>query len=326
MATIKHIGVLTSGGDAPGMNAAIRAVTRTGTYHGIEVTGIYRGYQGMIEGEFHLNLKKSVSNIIQRGGTILKTARSEEFKTKEGREKAHRQIQKLEIDALVVIGGDGSLRGALEFSREYDIPVIGLPGTIDNDMYGTDSTIGYDTALNTVVQAVDKIRDTAGSHNRLFFIEVMGRDAGFIAINSGIAVGAEDILIPETETHIDELIKWLQHERRVNKTSGIIIVAEGDDAGGAYEIARKVEDHFHEYETKVTILGHIQRGGPPSCSDRVLASRMGYEAVKHLLNGERSKMVGIVNNRFVLTSLEKTGKRVHKIDNELLKMARVLSS
>ena len=325
MSTIKKIGVLTSGGDAPGMNAAIRAVVRTGIYCKLEVFGIYRGYKGLIMDLFEKMENHSVANIIQRGGTILKSSRSEEFKTEAGMQKAYNNIQKHKIDALIVIGGDGTFTGATKFCEKYDFPIIGIPGTIDNDLFGTDFTIGFDTALNTVVDAVDKIRDTAGSHNRLFFIEVMGRDAGFIALNSGIATGAEDILIPETVTHIDELIAKLKHDRRANKSSGIIIVAEGDDAGGAYDIARKVNEKFHQYSTRVSILGHIQRGGRPSCMDRVLASVLGYEAVVGLLDGKNAVMVGQIDKNIVFTPFEKSIKHHQEINRNILEMARILS-
>jgi len=325
MSKIKKIAVLTSGGDAPGMNAAIRSVVRTAIYHSLEVYGIFRGYEGLIDGEFQKMENHSVSNIIQRGGTILKSARSKEFRTEKGMEAAYKNLLNKKIDALVVIGGDGTFTGALRFSKIYDFPVIGIPGTIDNDLYGTDFTIGYDTAINTVVEAVDKIRDTAGSHNRLFFIEVMGRDAGFIALRSGIATGAEDILIPETVTHIDELIDKLKHNRRENKTSGIIIVAEGDDAGGAYDIARKVNEKFHQYSTRVTILGHVQRGGAPSCMDRVLASRLGFEAVKGLLDEKNNVMVGQINKKIIFTPFEKSIKHHRDINRDMLEMARILS-
>ncbi len=325
MSKIKKIAVLTSGGDAPGMNAAIRSVVRTAIYHSLEVYGIFRGYEGLIDGEFQKMENHSVANIIQRGGTILKSARSKEFRTEKGMEAAYKNLLNKKIDALVVIGGDGTFTGALRFSKIYDFPVIGIPGTIDNDLYGTDFTIGYDTAINTVVEAVDKIRDTAGSHNRLFFIEVMGRDAGFIALRSGIATGAEDILIPETVTHIDELIDKLKHNRRENKTSGIIIVAEGDDAGGAYDIARKVNEKFHQYSTRVTILGHVQRGGAPSCMDRVLASRLGFEAVKGLLDEKNNVMVGQINKKIIFTPFEKSIKHHRDINRDMLEMARILS-
>ena len=323
---MKKIGVLTSGGDAPGMNACIRAIVRTGIYYGLKVYGIKDGYNGLIKNKFIPMGSSSVSNIIQRGGTILKTARSKKFITKEGRQKAYENIINHGLDGLVVIGGNGTFTGADVFINEFDFPIMGAPGTIDNDLYGTDLTIGYDTAINTVVEAVDKIRDTADSHNRLFFIEVMGRDAGFIALRSGIAVGAEDILVPETVTYIDELIEILERGFRKNKKSGIIIVAEGDDAGGAFDVARKVKEKFDYLDTRVTILGHIQRGGSPSAYDRIIASTMGYAAVKALLEGRRGEMVGIINRDVAFTPFEKAIKHHKEIKQELLEMARVLSS
>jgi len=323
---MKKIGVLTSGGDAPGMNACIRAIVRTGIYYGLEVYGVMNGYKGLIKNKFIPMGSSSVSNIIQRGGTILKTSRSKEFFTKQGRQKAYENIIKHELDGLIVIGGNGTFTGADVFINEFDFPIMGAPGTIDNDLYGTDYTIGYDTAINTVVEAVDKIRDTADSHNRLFFIEVMGRDAGFIALRSGIAVGAEAILVPETVTYIDELIEILERGFRKNKKSGIIIVAEGDDAGGAFDVARKVKEKFDYLETRVTILGHIQRGGPPSAYDRIIASTMGYAAVKALLDGRRGEMVGIINRDVAFTPFEKAIKHHKDIKRELLEMTRVLSS
>jgi len=322
---IKRIALLTSGGDAPGMNAAIRAVVRHGLYHNLEIMGIYNGYQGMIENHFELMDRQSVSNIIQRGGTILKSARSKYFKTDEGMEKAWNNLLEHNIDALVVIGGDGTFTGAKIFGEKYDFPIVGLPGTIDNDLYGTDLTIGYDTAVNTVVQAVDKIKDTASSHDRLFFVEVMGRDAGFIALNSGLAVGAHNILVPETRTYIDNLIRMLKHDWKMNKSSGIIIVAEGDDEGGAYEIAAKVKDKLPDYDTRVTILGHIQRGGAPSANDRILASLLGYDAVSTLLNGNRGVMVGMVNNKIAYTPFSQSIKYHNEINRNLLEIARLLS-
>lgn len=322
---MKKIAVFTSGGDAPGMNPCLRAVVRTGLHKGLEVAGIYRGYQGMIEGDIINMDNHSVSSIIQRGGTILKTARSEEFRTPEGRKKAYKQLVKANIDGLVVIGGDGSFRGAMALNQEYGIPVIGCPGTIDNDLYGTDYTIGYDTAVNTVVSAVDQIRDTADSHNRLFFVEVMGRDAGFIALRSGIASGAEAVLIPETETYIDSLIHTLEEGWKRNKTSAIIIVAEGDEYGGAYDVARAVKEKFSNWETKVTVLGHIQRGGSPSAFDRVIASRMGNKAVEALLNGESNKMVGMLHSDLVLIPFEKATKHHNTINKHLLELVDVLS-
>jgi 6-phosphofructokinase 1 len=326
MTTLKKIGVLTSGGDAPGMNACIRAVVRTGLHHGLEVFGIRAGYNGLIHDDF-INLKShDVSNIIQRGGTILKTARSKEFMTTEGRNQAFQNLKKHELDGLVVIGGNGTFTGADIFIREFDFPIMGAPGTIDNDLFGTDNTIGYDTALNTVMEAVDKIRDTADSHNRLFFIEVMGRDAGFIALRSGIAGGAEDILIPETVTYIDELVETLEKGFLRNKKSGIIIVAEGDDAGGAFEVAAKVKEKYDHFDTRVTVLGHIQRGGSPSSADRILASALGYAAVNGLIEGRRGEMVGVVNKQIAYTPFEKAIKHNKKIRTDLLDMARILSS
>lgn len=325
MNEIKKIGLLTSGGDAPGMNAAIRAVVRTALYYNLEVLGIYRGYEGLIDGHFVKMENQTVSNIIQRGGTILKSARSIRFKTQEGMMLANQQLHKAQVDALIVVGGDGTFTGANEFSSKYGYPIIGIPGTIDNDLFGTDFTIGYDTAINTVVEAVDKIRDTASSHDLLFFIEVMGRDAGFIALRSGIATGAEAILIPETQTYINELINKLEQDWRKNKESMIIIVAEGDDEGGAYEVARKVNEKFDHYSTRVIILGHIQRGGSPTCMDRVLASNLGYEAVKVLLTGQKNVMVGQVNNKLTTTPFEMATKHHQNINKEMLEIARILS-
>ncbi|HOY32494.1 MAG TPA: 6-phosphofructokinase [Bacteroidales bacterium] len=325
MNTIRKIGVLTSGGDAPGMNAAIRAVVRAGVYEKYEITGICRGYEGLINNEFTPLYRHSVSNIIQRGGTILKTARSERFMTEEGRELAHQNLIKAGVDALIVIGGDGTFRGAMALGNTYQYPVVGVPGTIDNDLYGTDFTIGYDTAINTVVEVVDKLRDTAASHDRLFFVEVMGRDAGFIALRSGIACGAEEILVPETETSIDDLIAKLENDYRENKTSGIIIVAEGDDQGGAFDVAKKVKEKFSFYDTRVSIIGHMQRGGSPTCMDRVLASTLGYEAVMALKKGERGVMVGQINKVIACTPFEKATKHHLEINKNMLKMARILS-
>lgn len=321
---IKNIGVFTSGGDSPGMNAAIRAVVRTALYHDLNVTGILRGYDGMISGEFKPMDRKSVANIIQRGGTMLKTARSDEFRTKEGRQKAYEQLKKHQIDALVAIGGDGTFTGAKIFSEEFDIPVIGLPGTIDNDLIGTDFTIGYDTAINTVIDAVDKIRDTAESHDRLFIVEVMGRDSGLIALRSGIGSGAEAILIPETKTDINALLSRLEHSRK-DKSSKIIIVAEGDDAGGGFEVAKVVKEKFPGIDTRVSILGHIQRGGPPSCMDRVLASRLGVAAVETLLEGKSSEMIGIVNGKIHFTPFGNAIKHNKDVNSELLKIVEILS-
>ncbi len=326
MTPLKKIAVLTSGGDAPGMNACIRAVVRTGLYHQLEVYGIRAGYKGMIEDDF-INMKSlDVSNIIQRGGTILKTARSKEFLTEEGRKKAYSNLEKHGIDGMVVIGGNGTFAGANAMLKEFDLPVIGVPGTIDNDLYGTDMTIGYDTAVNTVTQAVDKIRDTADAHNRLFFIEVMGRDAGFIALRSGIAGGAEDILVPETVTYIDELVEILEKGLLRNKKSGIIIVSEGDDAGGAFEVARKVKEKYDHFDTRVTVLGHIQRGGSPSSYDRILGSTLGYAAVNALVRGRKGEMVGLVNKEIAFTPFEKAIKHNKEIRTDLLDMARILSN
>lgn len=322
---MKKIAVFTSGGDAPGMNACVRAVVRTAVYSQVEVVGIIRGYEGMINGDFLPLESSSVSNIIQRGGTILKSARSKHFMTKEGRSKAAENLKKIGVEGIVAIGGDGTFTGAKIFYEEHGIPTIGAPGTIDNDLYGTDYTIGYDTAVNTVVDAVDKIRDTADAHDRLFFVEVMGRDAGFIALRSGISVGAEAVLVPETETYVDRLIEKLQKGWERKKTSSIIIVAEGDDAGGAYEVAEKVKAKFNHYETKVTVLGHVQRGGSPTAADRVMASQMGNAAVIALIEGRKNEMVGIVNRQLVFTPFEKAIKHNQQINQELLKLADVLS-
>ena len=323
--SIKRIGVFTSGGDSPGMNAAIRAVVRTGLHLGVEVFGIHSGYKGMIEGHIQPMQSHDVSNILQRGGTILKTARSNGFKTKEGRQAAYNQLKNYKLDGVVAIGGDGTFTGANIFSKEFNIPFVGLPGTIDNDLVGTDFTIGYDTALNTVINAVDKIRDTAASHDRLFLVEVMGKDAGFIALRSGIGVGAESILVPETETHMDDLISLLKKGWARKKTSSVVIVAEGDDTGGAMQVAERVRKEVPEYDTRVTILGHIQRGGSPSAMDRVLASRLGHAAVKALLDGDHGVMLGIVNRKIHLTPFEKAIKHTEKLDKNLLDLAKVLS-
>jgi 6-phosphofructokinase 1 len=323
---VSKIGVLTSGGDSPGMNAAIRAVVRTGIYYGLEVYGIMRGYTGIIENDIIPMHSRSVANIIQRGGTILKTARCKEFFQPEGRQKAYNNLKKLGIDGLVVIGGDGSFRGADIFSREFDIACIGLPGTIDKDIAGTDFTIGFDTAVNTAVEAIDKIRDTADAHDRLFIIEVMGRDAGYIALHSGIATGAEHILIPERKTDIDELIGSLQEKERRKKLVNMVVVAEGDDFGGAAEVARLVKERMPLADTRVAVLGHIQRGGSPTCLDRLIASRMGYAAVECLLEGRHNVMVGILNNRMQYTTLEKAVKSKQKISDEWLRIVKILAS
>jgi len=322
---MKKIGLLTTGGDCPGLNAAIRAVVRTAMFHQLEVTGVVRGYEGLIEGTFLPMESHSVSNILQRGGTILKTARSERFKTKEGRVAAATNIQRQGIEGLVVIGGDGSFRGLQTFLSEHPIPAIGIPKTIDNDIYGTDFAIGYDTALNTVVQAVDKIRDTAYSHDRLFFVEVMGRDAGMIAILSGIGSGAEAILIPETVTRVEQIISILNRGWERKKTSMIVMVAEGDDSGGAYKIAEEVKSRFQQYDTRVSVLGHMQRGGSPTCFDRVLASRFGVAAVEQLMAGVSGKMVGLINNHIELTDFDVVVKNKKEFPMDLMRVAEVLS-
>ncbi|CAM4016118.1 6-phosphofructokinase [Gillisia limnaea] len=323
---IKRIGVLTSGGDAPGMNAAIRAVVRCCAFQNIECVGIYRGYQGLIEDDFEELNARSVRNVISRGGTFLKSARSKEFMTKEGREKAFVNLKNAGIDALVVIGGDGTFTGGLIFENEFDFPVIGIPATIDNDISGTDFTIGYDTALNTVVEAIDKIRDTASSHNRLFLIEVMGRDAGDIALNSGIGAGAEEILIPEENMGVDRLLESLKRSRKSGKTSSIIVVAEGDKSGkNIFELAEIIEENLGDYEIRVSVLGHIQRGGSPSCYDRVLASKLGVGAVDALLRGERKIMVGIHHQQVVSVPLETAIKGEAKFDKNLRRVADITS-
>lgn len=325
MTDIKKVGVLTSGGDAPGMNAAIRSAVRACIYYGVEPVAIHEGYKGLIEKQFELVNARSVANIINQGGTFLKSARCQEFRSKEGRVKAFENAREAGLDALIVIGGDGSFTGAMLLEEEHGLPCIGIPGTIDNDIYGTDYTIGYDTALNTVVEAIDKIRDTATSHNRLFFIEVMGRDAGFIALNTGIAAGAENILIPETDKPVEDLIESLQKSGRAGKTSSIIVVAEGDKSGGVFELSRQVEEQFPEYEVKVTVLGHIQRGGHPTCSDRVLASRLGVAAVEALRGGESGIMVGVRDQQVVKTPLERAISKQNLIDNHLVKVAEIVS-
>ena len=320
---IKSIGVLTSGGDAPGMNAAIRAVTRAAIYEGWKVYGIYRGWEGLISGDIKEFTSSSVSNTIQRGGTILKTARSEEFRTKEGRAKAAANIKKFGIDALVVIGGNGSLAGAQILASEYDIPVIGLPGTIDNDLYGTDSTIGYDTALNTIMECVDKIRDTANSHDRIFFVEVMGRDAGFLTQNSAIASGAEAAIIPEDRTDIDQLADFIGRGIRKSKNSSIVLVSEKD--GGAMHYAERVRQEYPEYNVKVSILGHLQRGGSPTAYDRILASRLGVASIEALKEGQRNIMVGIKNDQIVYVPFSRAIKMDKPIDKELINVLSILS-
>ncbi len=316
---------MTSGGDSPGMNAAVRAAVRTAVYHGLEVYGIRRGYQGMIEGDIYRMEATDVSNIIQRGGTILKTARSKEFMTDEGMHKAYEQLQSHGINGLVLIGGDGTFRGAVEFFKRYTIPAVGLPGTIDKDLAGTDYTIGFDTAVNTAVEAIDKIRDTAEAHNRLFIIEVMGRDAGYIALHSGIACGAEDILIPETNTDIDAVLKRIDMDERRKKNVHIIVVAEGDDFGGAKELYAAVQSRFPMLDVRSAILGHIQRGGSPTCADRVLASRLGYAAVDALRTGKTQVMAGIVNGELVYTPFENCVKQHAVISKDMIEMIRVLA-
>ncbi|HEY9170072.1 MAG TPA: 6-phosphofructokinase [Lutibacter sp.] len=323
---IKKIGLLTSGGDAPGMNAAIRAVVRACAYYKVECVGIYRGYQGMIEGDFEPLSARHVSNIINRGGTILKTDRSKEFRTKEGREKAYNQLKNAEIDGLILIGGDGTFNGGIVFNKEFNFPCIGIPGTIDNDIFGTNYTIGYDTALNTIVQVIDKIRDTASSHNRLFFVEVMGRDAGFIALNAGVGAGAEEILIPEENLGLDRLLESLKRSKRSGKSSSIVVVAEGDKIGkNVFELADYVEQNLPQYDVRVSVLGHMQRGGSPSCFDRVLASRLGVKAVELLLDGKTNLMVGMVNNEIEAIELKEAVKGRHEIDKELLRVSDIMS-
>jgi 6-phosphofructokinase 1 len=323
---VKKIGVLTSGGDSPGMNACIRAVVRTGIYHKLEVFGVIRGYAGMIEDDIHQMDSRSVANIIQRGGTILKTARSKEFLTPEGRQKAYQNLKRRGIDGLVIIGGDGSFRGAQIFSNEFDIPCIGVPGTIDKDIAGSDFTIGFDTAVNTAVSAIDKIRDTADAHDRLFIIEVMGRDAGYIALHSGISTGAEHILIPERKTDMESLLRNLHEKEKRQKLVNLVVVAEGDDFGGGTEVARIIKERLPNIDIRVAILGHIQRGGSPTCIDRVLASRMGYHAVECLMEGRDNVMVGIVNNRMHYTPLDRAVKATQKISEEWMKIVKILAS
>ncbi|MDZ7614863.1 MAG: 6-phosphofructokinase [Flavobacteriaceae bacterium] len=323
---ITRIALMTSGGDSPGMNAAIRSVVRSCAYYKLECVGIYRGYQGLIEGDFIAMNARSVHNIINKGGTILKSARSKEFMTVEGRKKAYDNLIEADIHALVVIGGDGSFTGGMVFNKEYGFPIIGIPGTIDNDIFGTNFTIGYDTALNTVVEVIDKIRDTASSHNRLFFVEVMGRDSGFIALHAGIGAGAEEILIPEEDLGVDKLLISLQKSRRSGKSSSIVVVAEGEKSRkNVFEMASYIEKHVPEYEVRVSILGHMQRGGAPSCYDRVLASRMGVKAVELLLDGKTNLMVGIENNCMVEVDLELAVKEHHAIDREILRISEIMS-
>ncbi len=326
-AKIKKIGVLTSGGDSPGMNAAIRSVVRTCAFYNIECVGIYRGYQGMIEGDFKEMGPRSVNNIVNKGGTILKSARSKEFMTVEGRKKAHENLVASGIDALVVIGGDGSFTGAEVFNNEFGYPVMGIPGTIDNDIFGTSHTLGFDTALNTVVDCIDKIRDTASSHNRLFLVEVMGRDAGHIALNAGIGAGAEEILIPEEDLGLERLLESLRKSKASGKSSSIVVIAEGDKIGkNVFELKDYIEENFPEYDIRVSVLGHMQRGGSPSCYDRVLASRLGVKAVESILEGKSNFMVGILNDKVALTPLEQAIKGHSEIDKELLRVSDIMTT
>ena len=325
--TIKRIGVLTSGGDSPGMNAAVRSVVRACAFHNIECYGILAGYEGMINGDFISMDARSVKGILNKGGTILKTARSKEFRTKEGRVRAHEALEKAKIDAFVVIGGDGSFTGAMIFNQEFNFPVMGIPGTIDNDIYGTTHTLGYDTALNTVVDAIDKIRDTASSHNRLFFIEVMGRDVGHIALNVGIAGGAEEILIPEEDLGLDRLVESLRGSKKSGKSSSIVVVAEGDKIGkSVFELKDYVDQNMEGYDVRVSVLGHMQRGGSPSCFDRVLASRMGVKAVESLMAGKSNYMVGLKNDIIDLTPFDQAVKGKSKINMELLRVSDIMST
>ncbi|MGG5576212.1 6-phosphofructokinase [Myroides sp. C15-4] len=323
---IRKIGVLTSGGDAPGMNAAIRAIVRTCSYHNIMCVGVFRGFQGLVEGDFEVLGPRDVNYIINKGGTILKTARSAAFRTAEGRKTAYENLKQAQIDALIVIGGDGSFTGAMMLSKEFDIPVMGIPGTIDNDINGTSHTIGFDTALNTVVDAVDKIRDTASSHKRLFFVEVMGRDAGHIALNAGIGAGAEEIIIPEENMGLERLLESLKKSKLSGKSSSIVIVAEGEKLGkNVFELGEYVEEHLPEYEVRVSVLGHMQRGGAPSCFDRVLASRLSVKAVETLLEGGKNFMVGLINDQVALTPLENIVKGHTAVDAELLRVSDIIT-
>ena len=327
MGKINKIAVMTSGGDSPGMNAAIRSVVRTCAFYDKECIGVYRGYQGMIEGDFTTLTARNINNIINKGGTILKSARSDEFRTLEGRKRAFEQLKENDIDGLVVIGGDGSFTGGVVFNKEYNFPVIGIPGTIDNDILGTSHTIGYDTALNTAVEAIDKIRDTASSHNRLFFVEVMGRDAGFIALNAGVGAGAEEILIPEENLGLDRLLESLVKSRKSGKSSSIVVVAEGDKSGkNVFELAEYVEENMPEYDVRVSVLGHMQRGGSPSCFDRVLASRLGVKAVEMIIENKTNLIIGLKNNTVITTDLEKAITGGHEINKELLRVSDIMST
>ena len=324
--SFKKIGLLTSGGDAPGMNAAIRAVVRACVFHNITPIGISKGYDGLIRGEMQKMNARSVKGIINKGGTILKTARSKDFRNKKGREKAYKSLKENSIDGLIVIGGDGTFTGGLIFSNEFNFPVIGIPATIDNDIFGTSHTIGFDSATNTVMTAIDKIRDTASSHNRLFFIEVMGRDAGHIALNTGVAGGAEEILIPEEDLGLDRLIQSLKRSQKTGKSSSIVVVAEGDNTGeNVFQLKEYVEKHLSDYEARVAVLGHMQRGGSPTCFDRVLASRLGVNAVESMIKGKNCSMVGLKDNAVVLTPFKKAIKGITKINSELLRVSDIMS-
>ena len=326
MKSVKRIGVLTSGGDAPGMNAAVRAVVRTAAFLKLESVAIYQGYQGLIENKTQIMNPRSVNNIINKGGTILKSARCSEFHNTDGRKKAFETLQKHKIDSLVIIGRDGSFTGAMIFQSEFKIPVIGIPGTIDNDIFGTSHTIGYDTALNTVIDAIDKIRDTAISHNRLFFVEVMGRDAGHIALNTGIGAGAEEILIPEENMGLERLLESLSRSEKSGKSSSIVVIAEGDKTGkNVFDIAEYIEKNMPNYEVRVSVLGHMQRGGRPTCFDRVLASRMGVQAVESLYAGKSNVMVGLKEDEIILTPLEKAIKGKSEINKDLVRVSDILS-
>ena len=327
MGKINKIAVMTSGGHSPGMNAAIRSVVRTCAFYDKECIGVYRGYQGMIEGDFTTLTARNINNIINKGGTILKSARSDEFRTLEGRKRAFDQLKENDIDGLVVIGGDGSFTGGVVFNKEYNFPVIGIPGTIDNDILGTSHTIGYDTALNTAVEAIDKIRDTASSHNRLFFVEVMGRDAGFIALNAGVGAGAEEILIPEENLGLDRLLESLVKSRKSGKSSSIVVVAEGDKSGkNVFQLAEYVEENMPEYDVRVSVLGHMQRGGTPSCFDRVLASRLGVKAVEMIIENKTNLMIGLKNNTVITSDLEEAITGGHEINKELLRVSDIMST
>src|SRR5665213_1833168 len=321
---MKTIAVLTSGGDAPGMNACLRAVVRTAVHEKLNVFGVRYGYDGLIAGDFLKMDSRSVANIIHRGGTILKTARSEKFRTIEGRQQAKAQLEKFNVDGMIVIGGDGTFRGATSLSEICNIPIVGCPGTIDNDLFGTDFTIGYDTAINTVIEAVDKIRDTAESHDRLFIVEVMGRDSGLIALRTGIAAGAEAILIPESKTDLNAVFERLESGRK-DKTSKIIMLAENGEAGDAFEIGRQIKEKFPNYDTRISVLGHIQRGGTPSCMDRVLASRVGVAAVEALQAGRRNEMVGLIHNQIAYTPFEQATKHFADVNPDFLKIVEILS-